>query len=344
MGADRIFGRSLVWALAIAVLAGPAALWAQEAPGVSDGPMIASPHAKTPPPPADNTQPAPVERKPPEPAFETIPFDKALFQPLLPSADLAFLKQWDGAPSGDLYRDKQFRHLLKAIVPGWMFHYGRDMPLPDAMDAAMQGSTVPAQIRAGRYVLISGAMGQYLAGRAFLWIDMEDGIGAGGFYFHPTNGEPTPTLTVFSRQVREDALELSQLPPDFAEDMRRWQMATRVPLLSTRYFIGDERRRILLEHDEDFCSYLSGVHGPPTDDCEQLNADAADSDMNTAYYLEQVHYATNATAWMIVGSDQTAFIELRDSRCRRGPDPIACRIRMTREQVHVIVPRRGVKR
>jgi hypothetical protein len=327
----------------MAVLAAPALMRAQEAPGVSDGPLIVSPRPKT-PPPTDDAPSAPIERQTPGPAIETLPFDKNLFQPLLQPADLAFLKQWDGAPSGELYRDKQFRHLLKAIVPGWIFHYGRDMSLPDALDAAIEGSPTPVEIRAGRYVLLAGAMGKYLAGRGFLWIDIEDGIALGGFFFRPTNGEPSPTLTVFSRQLREDALELSQLPPGFAEDMRRWQLEARVPLLGTRYFIGDIRKRILLEHDEDFCSYLPGLHGPPADDCEQLNADAADSDMNTAYYLEQVNYATNATAHMIVGSDETAFIELRDSRCRRGPNPIACRIRMTREQVHVIVPRRGMKR
>jgi hypothetical protein len=330
--------RSVVVSVGVAALLVPG-LWAQEAPGVSDGPMIVSPRSK--PAPAEDT-PAPVERKDAvqaAPPMETVPFDKAMFQPLIPPGELSFLSQFDGAPSNELYRDKQFRHLLKSIVPGWMFHYGRDMSLPDALDAVMQGSSTPVEVREGRYVLLSGSMGAYLGGRGFVWVDMQDGIGLGGFFFRPTNGEPTPTLTVFSRQVREDALELSQLPPAFAEDMRRWQAESRVPLLTTRYFIGDVRERVLLEHDEDFCSYLPGVHGPPPDECEQMNADAADSDMNTAYYLEQVHYATNATAWMIVGADETAFIELRDSRCRRGPDPLACRIRMTRKQVRVVAPR-----
>ena len=49
---------------------------------------------------------------------------------------------------------------------------------------------------------------------------MQEGIGLGGFYFHPTNGEPTPSVNVFSRQVvKEDYLKLSQLPPVFAEDL-----------------------------------------------------------------------------------------------------------------------------
>ena len=48
--------------------------------------------------------------------------------------------------------------------------------------------------------------------RGFIWIDMQQGIALGGIFFHPTNGEPTPTLTLFSKQVEENSLEMSQLP------------------------------------------------------------------------------------------------------------------------------------
>lgn len=44
--------------------------------------------------------------------------------------------------------------------------------------------------------------GPCLRGRGFLWFDLDEGIVLGGFYFTPTNGEPTPTLTVFSRQLK----------------------------------------------------------------------------------------------------------------------------------------------
>jgi uncharacterized protein YecT (DUF1311 family) len=70
-----------------------------------------------------------------------------------------------------------------------------------------------------------------------------------------------------------------------------------------------------------------------------MNADAADIDMNAAYYLEQTHHATNATAWMIVGDEQVAWIRIRDDACRVGPDPLGCHIRMTREHTHAIVNR-----
>jgi uncharacterized protein YecT (DUF1311 family) len=220
-----------------------------------------------------------------------------------------------------------------------MFHYGRDMPLSDALDMVFKGSTSPVQIRDGRYVLVSGQSGPYLAGRGFMWIDIQDGIALGGFYFHPTNGEPTPTVAVFSKQIKENSLKMSQLPPAFAEDLSQWSQESRVPPITTRYFLTGTNERILLEHDEDYCAPVGGSAIPSEGDCEQMNADAADIDMNAAYYLEQTHYATNATAWMIVGEEQVAWIRVRDDTCRIGPDPLRCHIRMTREHTHVIVNR-----
>jgi hypothetical protein len=40
----------------------------------------------------------------------------------------------------------------------------------------------------------------------------------------------------------------------------------------------------------------------PQNNRQQINADAADIDLNAAYYVEQTHHATNATAWMITGA------------------------------------------
>jgi hypothetical protein len=51
-----------------------------------------------------------------------------------------------------------------------------------------------------------------------------------------------------------------------------------------------------------------------------MNADASDTDMNAASYLEQTHHATNATPWMIDDPGQIAWIQVRDNRCRVGPD------------------------
>ncbi len=71
--------------------------------------------------------------------------------------------------------------------------------------------------------------------------------------------------------------------------------------------------------------------------CVQMDADAADIDMNVASYLEATHHATNATAWMINDPSQVAWVQLRNNTCLSGPDLLGCRIRMTRERTRVIV-------
>ena len=53
------------------------------------------------------------------------------------------------------------------------------------------------------------------------------------------------------------------------------------------------------------------TNGAEVRDCFQMNTDAADLDLTTAYYLEQIHYATNGTAWMIKNPDEDSFFILR---------------------------------
>jgi uncharacterized protein YecT (DUF1311 family) len=170
-------------------------------------------------------------------------------------------------------------------------------------------------------------------------MDLQDGIVLGGFFFHPTNGEPTPTATIFSRQLKEESLKLSQLPPVFAQDLGEWSAGARLPPVLTRYFITNSSKKIVLEHDEDFCAPVAGAPAPPPAICGQMNADAADVDLIAAYYLEQTNHATNGTAWMITGADQTAWLKLRDDACRTGPDPLGCHIMMTRERTRFIMGR-----
>jgi uncharacterized protein YecT (DUF1311 family) len=280
------------------------------------------------------TAPQPQDPQSPVPQGPASNYDKAIFQKTIPGGELAFLKQFEGAPSNELVRDKQFRKLMRSVLPDCVFHYGQDMPLSDAMDMVLKGSPYPVRIRDDRYLLVWGRSGPYLGGRGFIWIDLQDGIALGGFYFHPTNGEPTPTVNIFSKQVKEEALKMSQLPPAFVEDVNQWSVESRIPPVTTRYFITGSNKKILLEHDEDYCAPATGV-APP--DCQQRNADAADIDLNAAYYLEQTNYVTNATAWMITGADQVAWLQLRDNTCRVGPDPLRCRIRLTRERTHVIL-------
>ena len=55
--------------------------------------------------------------------------------------------------------------------------------------------------------------------------------------------------------------------------------------------------------------------------------------MNAAYFMQETGNAVNATAWM-QGPDQVAWISLRDRSCGNGP---ACRIRVTRERINVLM-------
>jgi len=268
------------------------------------------------------------------------PYDKAIFKQTIASADLQFLKQFDGAPSGKLWSDKEFKHFVRSEIPGVMYHYGDDRQLSEAMDNAISGSRVPVRIRDGRYVTVAGKASLFpgLHGQGFVWIDMQDGLVLGAFEFRPTNGEPAPAMTVWTKQIKTDTISLGQLPPAFAADMADWQMSFGVPLASTRYFIGDANRKIVLLHDEDFCAPANGNYGPFGSDCDQTNADAADNDMAAAYYMDETGYKTNATAWML-NPEQVSFIGMRDRTCGSVLDPLGCRVRMTRERTHVILNR-----
>ena len=297
----------------------------QSAPPQASGPISHAPELSVQEPQSQESQ-APVSQ-----------YDKSIFQKPIPSEELAFLNHFAGVPANDVVRDKQFRKLMHRALPDCTFHYGWDMSPFDAFEKVLTGSPLPVQIRDGRYVLVSGRSGPYLKGRGFMWFDIQEGIALAGFYFHPTNGEPTPTVTVLSREMKEESLKLSQLPPAFAESLSLWSADSGVPLVTTRYFIGDTNKKILLEHDEDYCAPLNPATSSSADDCEQLNADAADIDLNAAYYLDQTNHATNATAWMIVGEDQVAWIQLRDDTCKVRPDQLKCRIRLTRERTHVIL-------
>jgi uncharacterized protein YecT (DUF1311 family) len=272
-----------------------------------------------------------------EPQAPALKYDKAIFQKPIPTEQLAFLNHFAGMQANDVVRDKQYRKLMHSVLPDCTFHYGWDMLPSDAFERVLTRSPLPVQIRDGRYVVVSGRSGPYLSGRGFMWIDMLEGIALAGFYFHPTNGEPTPTVTVFSRQVKEGSLKMSQLPPAFAEALSLWSAESGVSPVTTRYFIGGSNKKIFLEHDEDYCAPINEATASPADDCEQMNAAAADIDLDAAYYLEQTNHATNATAWMILGADQVAWIQIRDNTCRIGPDRLRCRIRMTRERTHVIL-------
>jgi len=251
------------------------------------------------------------------------------------------LNRFDGMEAGVVIKDKEYRKLLHEVIPNCTFHYGYDMSMYGALDIVLQGSRDVVQIRDGRYMMVSGQSGAYLLGRGFMWIDMQDGIAIGGFYFHPTNGEPTPTVNLFSEQVKEAALEMNQLPPAFAADLRVWSEDKRLPDITTRYFITGSKKKIVLQHDEDYCAPMEGF--PPYEDsCQQMNADAADVDVEAAYYVDATGHATNATAQRAYGPDYAVWIEARNAACAGAADPLACHILRTREHTRLIVHRNPV--
>lgn len=265
----------------------------------------------------------------------SVVYDPGIFHKSIPAVELADLTRHAGEPSGNLWRDRRFRKLVDANTPDVMYHFGNDKPLQVCMDLALDGSRVPIQVRDNRYVMVGGWSSLYgFHGRAFLWFDTQAGILLGGFYFNPVNGEPTPTLTVFSKQTNVAELSLGQLPPEFARDLSEWTIAAGVPAITSRYFIDEQKKRTLLEHDEDFCLAPDGGHAPAGDPCEQMNEKAADIDLTAAEYLSSVHYATNATAWMADGYDRGAWIQTVNATCGVT---VSCRILMTRRRTRAIL-------
>jgi uncharacterized protein YecT (DUF1311 family) len=279
--------------------------------------------------PAGAAQQAPVAAGGLEPAF-------VQFQNPIAGERLAFLNGFAGHKVKDLIKDKQFRALMKTVIPRTEYHYGRDMSLYDALDTVLDGSPLAVNLRDGRFLMITGKRGPYLHGRGFLWFDLEQGIALGGFYFTPTNGEPTPTMTIFSRQLKQDAIAMGMLPPAFVEDLLRWSVVFDVPSITPRYFIPESGKKYVLEHDEDYCSHAENQPEPPHNQCEEANAQAADTDLNAAYFMKQTRNAANATAWML-GPEQLAWFGFRDRSCGVGADRWGCRIRMTRERTRVIL-------
>jgi uncharacterized protein YecT (DUF1311 family) len=207
------------------------------------------------------------------------------------------------------------------------------MSLSEAVESVLDGSTLPVQVRDGRFVTVSGHNGPYLGGRGFLWFDMRTGVALGAFYFHPTNGEPSPTVTVFSRQLTDLELSMIQLPEPFAEDLEQWAADSRVPQVTPRYFIPENGKKYVLTHDEDYCWHQPGTPAPDPDACQQMNSSAADDDMNAAYFMQETGNVANATAWML-GPDQVAWIDFRDRSCGIA---LACRIRVTRQRTRVLI-------
>ncbi|MGD0627710.1 MAG: lysozyme inhibitor LprI family protein [Terracidiphilus sp.] len=274
------------------------------------------------------------------PAPEPLP-PPAVFQNRIPADQLAFLNDYAGKTATEIQKDKRFRNVMKQVIPRTEYHYGHDMPLSETVETLLNGAPLPIDIREGRYVMVASHGGPYLSGKGFVWFDMKEGIALGGVYFHPVNGEPTPTLAIYSRQLKDTDLSMGQLPIAFLEDLAQWMLVANPRWVSTRYFIPENGRKYVLVHDEDYCAGALGTPPVSPERCEELNAEAADADVDAAYFMAETHNAANATAWML-GEDQLAWIGIRDQSCGVGPVGLPCRIRLTRQRTRVLIgPRRN---
>ena len=275
-------------------------------------------------PDAGQTQPAP----PPQPA---------VFHDLIPTAELGFLAGYDGKMPKELERDKRFRQLEKLITPNTTYFYHRDRDLSEARDLVLDEKELPVSVREGRYVMVSSAGGtdQNLYGRGFIWIDMQTGTGLGGIYFKPSNGEPTPTLTIFSKQLTDTYLGINQLPPEFLADLNQWALIAKVHATSPRYFIPANKKKYALIHDFDYCAHPEGTAAPPADECEEMNAEAADADLEAAWFMKATGHLSDATAYLLQ-PEFDAWIAVRERTCGVR---LACRVVYTRRQTQQLLGR-----
>jgi uncharacterized protein YecT (DUF1311 family) len=263
----------------------------------------------------------------------------AIFQGTIPADQIAFLKDYNGKMPKQILKDKRFRDMEKEITPPARFFYHFDRALSEARDEALDDKPFPISVRNDRYVMVSSAGGgdpQAYGrgyGRGFLWFDMQMGIGLGGIYFHPNNGEPAPTLTIYSKQLSGTDLSMGQLPPEFEEDLRQWATRAGLEAISPRYFIPDNKKKYVLIHDEDYCAYPGNA--PVLGGCQELNVEAADADLNAAYFMHLTGNASDANAYML-SSEQAAWLALRERTCL-GPNGAACRIQMARQRTAVLM-------
>jgi hypothetical protein len=262
------------------------------------------------------------------------PPPQASLKDLIPADQLSFLGGYAGKAPKEIMKDKRFRQLEKQITPSTRYFYHYDRGLTDTRDEVLDNQPLPITVRDGRYVMVSSAGGpnQNMYGRGFLWFDMQAGIGIGGIYFHPTNGEPTPTLAIYSKQLTDTSLSMGQLPEAFVDDLDKWAGVARVHPITPRYFIPSNGRKYVLVHDEDYCFHPDNAPAP--NGCEQMNADAADADMNAAYFMQETHNAADANAWML-DPQQIAWLAVRDRTC--GPNSLGCRIEITRRRTSVLI-------
>ena len=220
-----------------------------------------------------------------------------IFRKSIAPATLKFLDGYVAQPANVVSHDTNFQKLVHAVVPYAPFHLGIDMPLPNALESMLGASPSPVVLRDGRYVIVTGRRDPGGRGRAFLWVDMQQGIALGGIFFYPSNGEPSPTLTLFSSQISRDSVHIAQFPSAFLNDLAQWSKEAAIPPLTTRYFISASSEKTVLAHEE-VCRPPLDVD-PAAQNCVQQKMEAAAIDREAGAFLANVHYASNGTQRMV---------------------------------------------
>lgn len=243
-------------------------------------------------------------------------------------------KDLAGGSTHDATLAGHFSALIADVAPDAVYHFGLDMPVAAALRGILRGLPDPITVRANRFVMLSACSPTCTNGRAFLWIDTQQGVAIAGIDFAPTNGEPTPTLTLISKQVLEPVTKRVQLPPDFVEDLATWTRASRHRGVAARYFMNGSGLKTVVPHDEDNC------HGADRSAlaatlCGAMNGDAADQDLAAAYYLLTNDFKPDSPMRAALTTDEDKWVAERRTTCGPGTDgpALACRLKLTTERV-----------
>jgi beta-lactamase regulating signal transducer with metallopeptidase domain len=247
---------------------------------------------------------------------------------------LAWLSRYAGRPTFEVTSDSRFHSLVQAATPNAIFHLGYDMPLSQAIESMLNGPSFAAELRDGppngpngRYLMISAQRSERGIGQSFYWFDLQQGLTFGGIFFSPTNGEPTPTLTIFSNQIGDRITEASQLPAAFLQDLEIWRASRNVPPAAVRYFINASGWKSVLMHDA--CNPANGSPAGDPSECQAMNEAAGESDMQASLYLLRIHYAEGSPARVQLEAAQSQWEASELGGCEGKPDRLGCRARLT---------------
>lgn len=217
------------------------------------------------------------------------------------------LRETVGRRAYELMSDERVLRVVDEVVPYEPIHIGVDEPLTQALEGTLRRSTLPVTLRDGRYLMLSkvretvpSSTPQSGRGRGFLWVDLETGMAIGGIYFYPTNGEPTPTLTLFSKQVGDRTAGMRALPAAFRQDLKAWGAIWNMPAMVTvtQYFIHREGRKTVLAHDEACDPSLAAA------ECTKQRAAAAEVDRRAMEYVSRTRYMPNATGRTLFAANE----------------------------------------